>query len=66
MNYKIAAALALLGAASTASAAPSAGQTYFEQNCASCHTADASMGSRAGPPLFNVVGRKAASAPDYN
>ena len=66
MNYKIAAALALLGAASAASAAPSVGQTYFEQNCASCHTADASMGSRAGPPLFNVVGRKAASAPGYN
>ena len=66
MNYKIAAALAMLGAASAASAAPSAGQTYFEQNCASCHTADAGMGSRAGPPLFNVVGRKAASAPGYN
>jgi len=66
MNYKIAGALALLGAASAATAAPSAGQTYFEQNCASCHTADASMGTRAGPPLFNVVGRKAASAPGYN
>jgi glucose/arabinose dehydrogenase len=66
MNYKIAAALALLGAASAATAAPSTGQTYFERNCASCHTADASMGSRAGPPLFNVVGRKAASAPGYN
>jgi glucose/arabinose dehydrogenase len=49
-----------------ATAAPSAGQTYFAQNCASCHTADAGMGSRAGPPLFNVVGRKAASAPGYN
>lgn len=66
MNYKIAAALALLGAASAATAAPSIGQTYFEKNCASCHTADAGMGSRAGPPLFNVVGRKAASAPGYN
>ena len=30
MNYKIAAALALLGATSAASAAPGAGQTYFE------------------------------------
>lgn len=66
MHNKIAAALALLGAASMATAAPSAGQTYFAQNCASCHTADAGMGSRAGPPLFNVVGRKAASAPGYN
>ena len=71
MHYKIAAALALLlGAASAATVAMgaqiSAGQTYFERNCASCHTADAGMGSRAGPPLFNVVGRKAASAPGYN
>ncbi|WP_198117987.1 PQQ-dependent sugar dehydrogenase [Massilia rhizosphaerae] len=66
MNYKIAAALALLGAASAATAAPGTGQTYFAQNCASCHTADAGMGSRAGPPLFNVVGRKAGSAPGYN
>jgi glucose/arabinose dehydrogenase len=67
MHYKIVATLAgALTLAGTASAAPSAGQTYFEQNCASCHTADAGMGSRAGPPLFNVVGRKAASAPGYN
>jgi len=55
-----------LALASAAAAAPSAGQTYFERNCASCHTADASMGSRAGPGLFNVVGRKAASVPGFN
>jgi glucose/arabinose dehydrogenase/cytochrome c2 len=67
MHHKIAAALAgALTLAGTASAAPSAGQAYFERNCASCHTADAGMTSRAGPPLFNVVGRKAASAPGYN
>ena len=66
MHDKIAAALALFGAASLATAAPTAGQTYFLQNCASCHSTDAGMGSRAGPPLFNVVGRKAASAPGYN
>jgi hypothetical protein len=52
--------------AGAALAGPSAGQTYFERNCASCHTADASMGSRAGPGLFNVVGRKAASVPGFN
>ncbi|WP_323142136.1 PQQ-dependent sugar dehydrogenase [Massilia phyllosphaerae] len=55
--------LAISGAAA---AAPAAGQTYFERNCASCHTADASMGSRAGPGLFNVVGRKAAGVPGFN
>lgn len=60
-----AATLACLAAGSSF-AAPSAGQTYFERNCASCHTADAGMGSRAGPGLFNVVGRKAASVPGFN
>jgi len=55
-----------LAIAGAAAAAPSGGQTYFERNCASCHTADASMGSRAGPGLFNVVGRKAAGVPGFN
>jgi glucose/arabinose dehydrogenase/cytochrome c551/c552 len=63
------AALALLaaGAAPVATAAaPSAGQTYFERNCASCHTVDPKLGSRAGPGLYNVVGRKAAGVAGYN
>jgi glucose/arabinose dehydrogenase len=60
-----AAALASL-AAGSALAAPSAGQTFFERNCASCHTADPKLGSRAGPGLYNVVGRKAAAVPGYN
>ena len=51
--------------AATAHAAPT-GQTYFEQNCASCHTVDANMSSRAGPALFNVLGRKAAAVPNFN
>jgi len=59
------AALASLHAG-TALAAPSAGQTYFERNCASCHTVDARLGSRAGPGLYNVVGRKAAAVAGYN
>jgi len=59
------AALASLNAGS-ALAAPSAGQTYFERNCASCHTVDAKLGSRAGPGLYNVVGRKAAAVAGYN
>src|SRR5438067_10145192 len=68
MNKNIIAAAGLLAlcAAGAASAAPSEGQVYFERNCASCHTADASMGVRAGPGLFNVVGRKAGTAPDFN
>jgi glucose/arabinose dehydrogenase len=59
------AALAWL-AAGAAVAAPSAGQTYFERNCASCHTVDPKLGSRAGPGLYNVVGRKAAAVSGYN
>ena len=51
--------------AATAHAAPT-GQTYFEQNCASCHTVDPAMASRAGPGLFNVLGRKAAAVPNFN
>jgi glucose/arabinose dehydrogenase len=62
----LAATLACVGTAGAAQAAPSAGQTYFERNCASCHTVDASMGSRAGPGLYNVVGRKAGGVAGYN
>lgn len=49
-----------------AHAAPVDGQAYFAQNCASCHTVDAGMGSRAGPGLYNVVGRRAGSLAGYN
>ncbi|MGJ9420069.1 PQQ-dependent sugar dehydrogenase [Massilia sp. CMS3.1] len=59
-------AAACLTWASTANAAPPAGQTYFEQNCASCHTVDPGLSSRAGPGLFNVLGRKAAGVPNFN
>jgi glucose/arabinose dehydrogenase len=48
------------------SAAPSAGQTYFVSNCASCHTVDSKLSSRAGPGLYNVVGRKAGAVAGYN
>jgi glucose/arabinose dehydrogenase len=58
----IAASLAL---AASASAAPT-GQTYFDQNCASCHTVDPAMTSRAGPGLFNLINRKAAAVPNFN
>ncbi|MGJ7918142.1 PQQ-dependent sugar dehydrogenase [Massilia sp. LXY-6] len=61
-----AAAIGWLALAAQVSAAPSAGQTYFEHNCASCHTVDPKLGSRAGPGLYNVVGRKAAGVAGYN
>jgi glucose/arabinose dehydrogenase/cytochrome c2 len=59
----IIAAAAVLG---QAQAAPSAGQTFFENNCASCHTVDPSLAARTGPGLFGVVGRKIGSVPGYN
>ncbi len=60
--------LASLAAASAAHAAPAttAGQTTFQNNCASCHSVDANLSSRAGPGLFRVLGRKAAGVPGYN
>ncbi len=56
--------LALLASAGAA-AAQSVGERLFEQNCASCHTADSALASRAGPGLFQVLGRKAGSVPGY-
>jgi glucose/arabinose dehydrogenase len=58
--------LACLASAGVAQAAPSAGQAYFANNCASCHTVDKNLSSRAGPGLYRVVGRKAGSVPGYN
>lgn len=59
-------AAACCALATAACAAPAAGRTYFEQNCASCHSVDPGMGARAGPGLFNVIGRKAAGVPGFN
>ncbi len=68
MQAKTLVLLASLAAASAAQAAPStaAGQTTFQNNCASCHSVDANLSSRAGPGLFGVVGRKAAGVPGFN
>lgn len=57
---------ALLAAiATSAQGAPSAGQTYFNNNCASCHTVDPALSSRAGPGLYGLIGRKLGSAPGF-
>ena len=61
-----AACLSLTGLAQAAPATATAGQTYFNQNCASCDTVDNKLSSRAGPGLFNVIGRKAGAVPGYN
>jgi glucose/arabinose dehydrogenase len=66
MKNHLTALAAAVTLAATAHAAPPVGQTYFDQNCASCHTVDAAQTSRAGPGLFNVLGRKAAAVPGFN
>jgi glucose/arabinose dehydrogenase len=53
-------------AANTAHAAPSAGQVFFANNCAECHTIDPKMGARSGPSLYGLLGRKLGSAPGFN
>lgn len=59
-------ALALLTAATAAQAAgdPKAGAEVFKK-CAMCHTVDKDGGNSTGPNLFGVVGRKAATAADF-
>jgi glucose/arabinose dehydrogenase len=58
--------IAAAAAANLAQAAPSAGQAYFENNCASCHTVDPSLASRTGPGLYGVVGRKLGALAGFN
>jgi glucose/arabinose dehydrogenase len=60
------AVLTILLGAGAAQAAPVEGRTIFQNNCASCHTADAGLASRAGPGLYAVLGRKAGSVPGFN
>jgi cytochrome c len=61
----LAGALAL--AASAAQAAPDAnnGKTVF-MRCAVCHVVAKGGGNGLGPNLFGVVGRKAASLPNFS
>lgn len=58
--------LVALTVAPGARSAPVAGEVHFRNNCASCHTADQGMASRAGPGLYGVVGRKAGTAAGFN
>ncbi|WP_020651980.1 PQQ-dependent sugar dehydrogenase [Massilia niastensis] len=58
--------LASLAALSAAHAAPVTGRTTFQNNCASCHSVDPTLSPLAGPGLFRVLGRKAASSPGFN
>jgi cytochrome c len=50
----------------TASAGAEDGAALFVKNCQTCHIVAKNGGTRTGPPLWNVVGRKAASIEGFN
>jgi len=58
--------IAVLALCQSVQAQPAAGRTYFQNNCAICHTVSADMAGAQGPGLFNVLGRPIAGAPGYN
>ena len=47
-------------------AKPPDGAALFKQQCATCHTTNASDPPRQGPTLFNIVGRKAGTAEGFH
>jgi cytochrome c len=50
--------------AALATAKPENGQATFKK-CLACHTADATSASKAGPNLWNVVGRERGTRADF-
>src|SRR3977135_4282134 len=44
---------------------PADGAALFKQQCALCHTTNASDPPRQGPTLFNIVGRDAGTAEGF-
>src|SRR5271156_4192712 len=67
MFRKILITLAILAGTTVAASAAGdakAGADVFKR-CAVCHTDDKGGGDGLGPNLFDVVGRKAASRPDF-
>jgi cytochrome c len=57
------AAVGAVGAQTAVSGVAAAGQSLFEDRCASCHAA---AGASQGPSLKGVFNRKAGSLPGYN
>jgi cytochrome c len=51
--------------AAIATAKPENGQATFKK-CLACHTADKAAGSKAGPNLWGIVGRKRAAREDFS
>lgn len=49
-----------------AQADAAAGEQFYERKCSQCHDAQKSGGHAKGPHLWNVMGRKAGSAPGFD
>lgn len=47
-------------------AKPPDGPTLFKQQCATCHTSNATDPVRQGPSLFGVIGRRAGSVGGFH
>ena len=62
-------AVSIVGVASAQiplpAAKPADGAALFKQQCALCHTTNASDPPRLGPTLFNIVGRDAGTAEGF-
>jgi cytochrome c len=56
----------LLALPSAARADPGPGEKQFLTSCGVCHTAEKGGGTRQGPNLFGVYGRKAGTLPGFN
>jgi cytochrome c2 len=68
MRYSFLALAALLecvGPAGSVYAADAGAGEQVAQSCAICHKFDKGSGNGLGPNLFGIVGRKAASLPDF-
>lgn len=48
-----------------AQADPAAGAAFFERKCSQCHDGAKDGGHGKGPHLWNVMGRRAGSAPGF-
>ena len=65
MGLGFCSAISAVGVASAQMSLPAAkpadGAALFKQQCATCHTTNASDPARQGPTLFNIVGREAGT-----
>ncbi|HEY9236018.1 MULTISPECIES: c-type cytochrome [Phenylobacterium] len=59
-------AVSLMALAGAAAAAPSQGETLFNQRCGTCHAIAPGGAAKMGPPLAGMIGRKAGTVPGFS